>query len=130
MFTKIIIWLSLPSAPISELKISIGDSLCLSVRIFNNSVGGCVIDFIYDRRTVTKILAKIDQRFDASDVRFDRNDKRFDDIDDQFARMFSYMTDRFDDIDKKLDTKVNKDDLDTLTSAVDGIVSRMEAFDQ
>ena len=46
--------------------------------------------------------------------------------DDQFTKLFKYMTERFDEIDKKLDTKASQDSLDKLISTLDGFVKRLD----
>ncbi len=46
--------------------------------------------------------------------------------DDQFTKLFKYMTERFDEIDKKLDSKASQDSLNKLINTLDGFVKRLD----
>jgi len=46
--------------------------------------------------------------------------------DDQFTKLFNYMQDQFDQVNKKLDTKASQESLDRLTSTIDSFVKRLD----
>ena len=48
---------------------------------------------------------------------------------DQFTRLFKFMTDRFDRIEKELDKKANAEDLQRVQNTLDSIAQREEADD-
>ena len=48
---------------------------------------------------------------------------------DQFTKLFKYMTDRFDRIEKELDKKANAEDLQRVQNTLDSIAQREEADD-
>ena len=48
---------------------------------------------------------------------------------DQFTRLFKYMTDRFDRIEKELDKKANTVDLQRVQDTLDSIAKRQEIND-
>ncbi len=45
--------------------------------------------------------------------------------DDQFTKLFKYMTDRFDAIEKKLDEKASQSSVDRLANTIDAFVKRL-----
>lgn len=48
---------------------------------------------------------------------------------DQFTKLFKYMTDRFDRIEKELDKKANAEDLQRVQNTLDSIAQREEIND-
>jgi hypothetical protein len=48
---------------------------------------------------------------------------------DEFTRLFKYMTERFDKIDKILETKANSDDLQKALGLLDTLAKRQEISD-
>ena len=74
-------------------------------------------------------LDAIDQRLDEIDLRFEAIEKRLDTLEvaakesvtqEEFARLFKYMEKRFNKLEEELASKADKQDLETLTVAVDG----------
>lgn len=48
---------------------------------------------------------------------------------DEFTKLFGYMTERFDKIDKVLESKANESDVQTALSLLDTLVKRQEISD-
>ena len=48
---------------------------------------------------------------------------------DEFSKLFSYMTERFDKIDKILETKANNADIQTALGLLDALAKRQEISD-
>ena len=46
--------------------------------------------------------------------------------DDQFTKLFKYMQQRFDEIDKRFDEVATKDSVDRLTNTIDGLLKRLD----
>ncbi|MCA9346440.1 hypothetical protein KC960_03035 [Candidatus Saccharibacteria bacterium] len=46
--------------------------------------------------------------------------------DDQFTKLFNYMQDSFDRLEKKVDSKASQESLDNLISTIDGFVKRLD----
>ena len=45
---------------------------------------------------------------------------------DQFTRLFNYMQEQFDSIERKLDEKASQSSVDRLTNTIDGFVKRLD----
>lgn len=48
--------------------------------------------------------------------------------DDQFTKLYRYMTDRFDGIDKQLENMATKDDIRRLESLIDGYAAKLDTY--
>lgn len=48
---------------------------------------------------------------------------------DQFTKLFKYMSEKFDLLDKKLDSKANQKDMATVLNLLDEIIKRQEISD-
>ena len=48
---------------------------------------------------------------------------------DQFTKLFKYMSEKFDLLDKKLDSKASQKDMATVLNLLDGLVKRQEISD-
>lgn len=82
---------------------------------------------------IESLDGKIDrlvQRLDGHDKRFDNYDKRFDSHDKQFDKIMAFMLKRFDQIERTLETKADKKDLDRIMNALDSVVRRQETWEQ
>jgi hypothetical protein len=49
--------------------------------------------------------------------------------DDQFTKLFKYMNEQFDAVNKKLDEKASQDSVDRLINTVDGFAKRVDDYD-
>jgi len=47
---------------------------------------------------------------------------------DEFTKLFKYMTDRFDSIEKILETKADKNDVDKLVNIIDGYADKIDSY--
>ena len=48
---------------------------------------------------------------------------------DEFTKLFKYMTERFDSVDKALDEKASKEDMERVLGLLDSIAKRQEISD-
>ncbi len=46
--------------------------------------------------------------------------------DDQYIKMFRYMTERFDALERRMDEKADKADMNRILNSIDGIIARMD----
>jgi hypothetical protein len=49
---------------------------------------------------------------------------------DEFTKLFKYMTERFDHIDKALEEKADRADVNRIIGAIDGLAKRVEINDE
>ena len=47
---------------------------------------------------------------------------------DEFTKLFKYMTGRFDSIEKILETKADKNDVDKLVNIIDGYADKIDSY--
>ena len=47
---------------------------------------------------------------------------------DEFTKLFKYMTGRFDSIEKILETKAGKNDVDKLVNIIDGYADKIDSY--
>jgi prefoldin subunit 5 len=86
------------------------------------------IDSQFER--VDKRFEKIDERFAQVDERFTQVDARFDRIERQLDKLTIAMLNGFDRIEKALETKASKQDLDTVRNTLDAFLKRQETDEQ
>ncbi len=93
------------------------------------------IDLQFDM--FSKKFDKIDLQFDMFAKKFDNIDsqfamfsKKFEKIDLQFDKLTFYMLKRFDNVDKMLDEKADKGDMQMALGLLDTIAKRQETYDQ
>ena len=48
---------------------------------------------------------------------------------DEFTRLFKYVSERFESIEKKLDEKASQASIDKLTNTIDGFITRIDHYE-
>jgi BMFP domain-containing protein YqiC len=86
----------------------------------------------FDRleRSLDDSFSKIERRFKEIDRRFEQVNQRFEKVDDQLNKLTTAMVKGFDRIDKELEKKANKVDLNRALNMLDAMIKRQEVDNQ